>query len=109
MNGYLARWTGCCGTTRADLGSYSSMVIVCAAARPHASRAAKWIFMGLSIILQRQPRRFEPRLETLLAPRPGTGILNGQRAARHLERHAVISLAALVVLRQLFERRRAIE
>src|SRR6266487_3065472 len=33
MKGYLARWTGCCGTTSVDLGWYSSIVMVCASAR----------------------------------------------------------------------------
>jgi hypothetical protein len=32
MNGYLARSTGCCGTTSVDLGLYSSMEMLCAEA-----------------------------------------------------------------------------
>src|SRR5260370_906199 len=52
MNGNLARCTGCWGTTRVDFGSYSSMVIVWASARPHDRNAAKENLMGLGNILQ---------------------------------------------------------
>src|SRR5437868_5479911 len=84
MNGYLALCTGCCGTTRVDFGSYSSMDIVCASARLQERKAVKRNFMGLRLSYNELPApwRCELDLQSLLAP-PRLGILERQRATRH--------------------------
>src|SRR5437588_7801922 len=53
MKGYLARITGCCGTTSVDFGSYSSIDMVWARTRHDEKSAAKKNFIGLTNILQR--------------------------------------------------------
>src|SRR5262245_29536472 len=118
MNGNFARVLGCCGTTSVLFGSYSSIDMVWACARPHSRRAERRNFMGLrlayrsfffamfaswsGIAFDSLAHNFF--LQPLLPAPHRLALFEVEGRARHLERHGVIPLAALIVLGQLLQR-----